>query len=416
MSKVMASEDDVSSSGNAVGAGALLCTPTRSHTDLPLRTASTSSPYSPAKRGLFPAGADAREVAKTAGGPAASTGRACARPMAKRTLLELEADTGKTGMHLPNHLPADFPRGPWLVDDKQDGKHKDGWLTMEERWLHEMQVWASNPATPTSADSLFWRRGSFKLSGLNRQPPSDGSKFGTCKSAACVGGGRRMVLGCSGVGEPSSDWYASDEKHKGKVGSCDFTIKCEFVLEANGQSGEAARSGWVTKYVSPGQHILKKEGCMHELVTNAETVMNDGGLRKGAARLKVEPYFGLGNTMKEAGMGVSSIYSTLAQKAEEEGETAQFSRDDVRRVFGITIKEEMVDCENLLHLLEERGCYHQVSVVSESKHRGVVPQNIRECNTYIHRWGLMKTVPWTTFSTPPRHLYRASLKLKVLVK
>ena len=137
-STVLASEDDISSSGNAAGAGALLCTSTRSHTDLSLRAASTSSPYSPAKRGLFPAGADSPEVAKTDGGSAASTGRPCARPLSKSTLLELEADTSKTGMRLPNHLPADFPRGPWLVDDKQDGKHKDGWLTMEERWLHEI--------------------------------------------------------------------------------------------------------------------------------------------------------------------------------------------------------------------------------------------------------------------------------------
>jgi hypothetical protein len=89
--------------------------------------------------------------------------------------------------------------------------------------------------------------GSFKLSGLNRQPPSDGSKFGTCKSAACVWGGRRMVFGCSGVGEPSSDWYASDEKHKGKVGSCDFTIS---YLQSNASlfwkpTGRVARQlGW----------------------------------------------------------------------------------------------------------------------------------------------------------------------------
>ena len=92
------------------------------------------------------------------------------------------------------------------------------------------------------------------------------------------------------------------------------TGRVAVTLAASPLSGEAARSGWVTKYVSAGQHILKKEGCMHELVTNAEADVNDGGLRKGAARLKVEPYFGLGKMMKEAGIGVSSIYSTLHTK------------------------------------------------------------------------------------------------------
>jgi hypothetical protein len=101
---------------------------------------------------------------------------------------------------------------------------------------------------------------------------------------------------------------------------------------------------------------------MHELELNHDVVMMDGSLRKGTVHLNVEPYLRLGTIMKKAGMGTASIYSTLKQKATDEGSEAQFTRDDVRRVFGITHKEELLDFEALLHVLEKDNLYHQVCV------------------------------------------------------
>ena len=49
--------------------------------------------------------------------------RACGMPVAKRTLAELKADEKKTGLKVPLDLPADFPRGPWVVDLSKPPDH-----------------------------------------------------------------------------------------------------------------------------------------------------------------------------------------------------------------------------------------------------------------------------------------------------
>jgi hypothetical protein len=49
--------------------------------------------------------------------------RACGAPIAKRTLAELKADEKKTGIKVPEDLPPDFPRGPWVVDMTKPPDH-----------------------------------------------------------------------------------------------------------------------------------------------------------------------------------------------------------------------------------------------------------------------------------------------------
>ena len=49
--------------------------------------------------------------------------RACGAPVAKRTLAELKADEKKTGIKVPEDLPPDFPRGPWVVDMTKPADH-----------------------------------------------------------------------------------------------------------------------------------------------------------------------------------------------------------------------------------------------------------------------------------------------------
>ena len=104
-----------------------------------------------------------------AGGTAAAGGKEVAKPVAKRTLSALETDISKTGMRdLPRHLPTDFPRGPWLVDDAEKNAYaQDGWATQEKKWLNDMQVYASSTTTPSTepdCTGLKWRMDSFTLS------------------------------------------------------------------------------------------------------------------------------------------------------------------------------------------------------------------------------------------------------------
>ena len=93
--------------------------PSTSSRLLPSRTAAERSPFhSPARRQLCAAerALDQHTESTFDGGAAAvALGRSCARAVARRTLADLEADTGSTGMHLPKDLPTDFPRGPWYL-------------------------------------------------------------------------------------------------------------------------------------------------------------------------------------------------------------------------------------------------------------------------------------------------------------
>lgn len=49
--------------------------------------------------------------------------RSCGMPVAKRTMAELKADEKKTGIRVPEDLPTDFPRGPWVVDLSKSPEH-----------------------------------------------------------------------------------------------------------------------------------------------------------------------------------------------------------------------------------------------------------------------------------------------------
>ena len=49
--------------------------------------------------------------------------RACGMPVARRTLADLKNDEKKTGLRIPADLPADFPRGPWVVDISKPPDH-----------------------------------------------------------------------------------------------------------------------------------------------------------------------------------------------------------------------------------------------------------------------------------------------------
>lgn len=385
----------------------------------PLRVASQNSPYaSPARRNLAAQASEQSAGSSEASGAAAS--RRGAKPVARRTLAELETDTKSTGMQIPSDLPADFPHGPWLVDDEaQDPDKGNGWSAQEKKWLKDMQVYCSSTTTPAGASHLDWRMGSFCLAGVTRVPPSVKSVYGTSKVAACTGKGRTLVPGTSGARVPSESSYGDSESHKGKGSRCDFEIKCEFVSEANGKSGEEAMSGWVTKVVKGGMHTLRgdKEGHMHELELNQDVVMMDGNLRKGAAHLMSEPYASLGTIMKKAGMGAASIYATLKQKATDEGVEAPFNRDDVRRAFSITHKEELLDFEALLHVLEKDNLYHQVCVyltihILARAHASAGTRTVS--NSLVHRWGFQTVASWIRCFTRHRLLCRVFSNLKVL--
>ncbi len=113
--------------------------------------------------------------------------RACGAPVAKRTLAELKADEKKTGIKVPEDLPPDFPRGPWVVDMTKPADHvpatgahdcgvrlpgmprasrravasrvltramATGWKYQEEQMVVQWKCWCSDPNTPLDSPGL----------------------------------------------------------------------------------------------------------------------------------------------------------------------------------------------------------------------------------------------------------------------
>ena len=72
-------------------------------------------------------------------------GRLNERPLALRSLEDLQKDTAKTGLQVPGDLPERFPIGPWLVNLDSHSDDKDGWRAVEERVAADLKNWASDP-------------------------------------------------------------------------------------------------------------------------------------------------------------------------------------------------------------------------------------------------------------------------------
>ena len=266
-------------------------------------------------------------------------------PVACRTLQDLEDDTTKTRLQVPADLPSCFPRGPWLVNMNSDPEARDGWRAVEGRVSTDLKNWASDPNTPKHADESNWKKGGFVLNVQTRTRHA--GKCGTTKRFKCSG----KEMCCK---TPSA--------------ACEFTVVLEFVSSIfTNSAGQGSSHGWVLKSVTGGLHRLDN-GDSHTLTTNLIESLSDAVQSGGLNQLKTEPYHSFGFTLKNAGMGVSSIDQALRQRAKEENHEPRWNKKQVGSHFGVTVVDALLDFQQLLSTIEKKvndnpGIYHSVHYI-----------------------------------------------------
>jgi hypothetical protein len=276
------------------------------------------------------------------GGEKAKRGELRDPPQAKRTLQDLQNVQGKTGLHVPDDLPACFPRGPWLVNMRSDPDDRDGWRAVEGRISTDLKNWASNPNTPAQADPSKWKQGGFVLKAQSRI-----QAIGRC--------GTKKFFNCTG----------KEMCRRTPSSRCGFTVVLEFVSSIMTDSaGLVACDGWVLKSVTGGLHQLE-DGTSHDLTTNLIESLVDPVLSGGLSQLKSEPYHSLGFTLRNAGLGVSSIDQALRERAREQNHEPRWNKKQVGTHFGITVIDELLDFQELLSTIEKKvndnpGIHHSV--------------------------------------------------------
>ena len=223
-------------------------------------------------------------------------------------------------MSIPADLPECFPRGPWLVDFSKSSEDISGWKNVEATMQSELQNWASDPSTPRQEKGQ-WRQGGFKLRGVTR-------------SRAVGKQGTRKVMQCTG----------REINAKGGACGCGFKITLEFVNTVH----ERPSPGWVLKKVEGEEHHLVSSGEPHTMTVNVLEVQADAVLGGGNAQLSLDPYHSLGFTLKNSGMGVTTIDKALRQKASEIGGQPRWTKKQVAWHFGLTVVEELVDFKDVL--------------------------------------------------------------------
>ena len=137
---------------------------------------------------------------------------------------------------------------------------------------------------------------------------------------------------------------------QGKGCGCNFEVQLEFVNVVDG--GDLP--GWVLKKVQAGQHELSGTNIQHELVTILPEVRTCTVRVPGDFQIKITPYFQLGLTLKESHHGAMSINRALRQRAAEMGQDLRWNLEQMRTIFGITVKEELVDLGDTLKVLNSK--------------------------------------------------------------